>query len=156
MKLVAKSDNTTGNSAYSSYVLNSGDLTFAFSAPYGLSPEGPQGEEEEREKAGLPNPGFDGEDAHAFFRKHGLAVKAVGVLVSDAEEAYNQAVANGAVGKLKPTLRKPTSADEPEGEMMLSEILLYGDVHLRFVSGSYKGAFLPGYQPVEGKDISYG
>ena len=35
MKLVAKSDNTTGNHSYSSYVLQSGELTFAFSAPYG-------------------------------------------------------------------------------------------------------------------------
>ena len=35
MQVIAKSDMTTGNSVYASYVLRSNDLVFVFSAPYG-------------------------------------------------------------------------------------------------------------------------
>lgn len=43
MTLVAKSDQSTGNEVFASYALKSGDLVFAFTAPYsrkvmGLSP----------------------------------------------------------------------------------------------------------------------
>jgi len=151
MKLVAKSDNTTGNHAYSSYVLQSGDLRFAFSAPYYT-----EGAEADRNRDGEPHPAFDADDAHNFFRKHGLAVKAVGVLVGDAEEAYRQAVANGATGKVEPTVLKPREGSPEQGEMKMAEIGLYGDVHLRFLSGNFSGDFMPGYEQVESQDISYG
>ena len=76
--------------------------------------------------------------------------------MGDAEEAYNAAVANGAVGKVSPVVLKSSSPDEPEGEMKLAEVLLYGEVHLRFISGNYQGHFLPGYAPVDSPDISFG
>jgi len=72
------------------------------------------------------------------------------ILVDDASAAYHAAVANGAEGRLEPTELKPIHADEPsQGTTTISEILLYGDAVLRFVSGDYTGPFLPGYQPVE-------
>jgi len=39
---------------------------------------------------------------------------------------------------------------------VVSEVLLYGDVVLRYVSGEMKGPFLPGYELVSGRPISYG
>jgi 4-hydroxyphenylpyruvate dioxygenase len=156
MKVVAKSDNSTGNNAYASYVLKSGELNFTFTAPYQVqSADG----EERKDAPGVPHPAFDQEHAFQFFKAHGLAVKAVGILVGDAEQAYNAAVANGAVGKVSPQTLKPSQEGEPQGEMKLAEVLLYGEtseVHLRFISGDYQGHFLPGYAPVESADISFG
>lgn len=37
MSLIAKSDNTTGNTDFCSYALKSNDLTFTFTAPYNTS-----------------------------------------------------------------------------------------------------------------------
>ena len=153
MKLVAKSDNTTGNHSYSSYVLQSGELTFAFSAPYGTHRA--QGQDQ-AEGGHAPHPSFDAEGAFEFFKKQGLAGKAVGVSVADARLAYDRAVKNGAEGRVEPHVLKPTNEGEASGEMVISEILLYGDVHLRFVSGDYKGPFLPGYAPVESAEFTYG
>jgi 4-hydroxyphenylpyruvate dioxygenase len=34
MSLIAKSDQSTGNSTFASYVLQSNDLVFTFTAPY--------------------------------------------------------------------------------------------------------------------------
>lgn len=36
MRLVAKSDHSTGNQTFASYVAQSGDLVMAFTAPYGI------------------------------------------------------------------------------------------------------------------------
>lgn len=152
MKLVAKSDNTTGNHSYASYVLKSNELTFVFSAPYAVNNEALFPETD----AALPHASFDSEGAFDFFKKHGLAVKAVGLSVADAADAYEKAVANGAVSKAKPYVAKPTNEGESEGSLVVAEVLLYGDVHLRFVSGGYAGPFLPGYAPVESPDICYG
>ena len=69
LTLVAKSDHSTGNTRCGSYVCASGELTFAFTAPYSLA----------NVKAGdaAPLPAYDPAAAHAFVRKHGLAVRAV-------------------------------------------------------------------------------
>ncbi len=85
MKLVAKSDNTTGNHAYSSYVLKSGELKFVFSAPYHTEQA-----EAGRDREGEPHPAFDADEAHVFFKKHGLAVKAVGESQERASERANR------------------------------------------------------------------
>lgn len=58
-----------------------------------------------------------------------------GVLVGDAADAYTKATSNGAMGKLKPIVLR----DEATGaEQVVSEVHLYGDVVLRFVSGSFQ------------------
>ncbi len=58
-----------------------------------------------------------------------------GVLVEDAADAHQKATANGAISRLEPAKLK----DEETGtEQVVSEVLLYGDVVLRFVSGSYQ------------------
>ena len=69
MAVVAKSDNSTGNASYSSYVLQSRDIRFVFTAPYRVSNPSKDNE---------PHPKFSAEEAHAFFAKHGLGIRAVG------------------------------------------------------------------------------
>lgn len=98
MNLVAKSDQTTGNQTYCSYVIKSNDLVFAFTAPYSKNID--------QSNSKMPHPGFEADDAFAFFRQHGLAVRAVGVQVEDAETAYRVAVENGAITVLEPTVLK--------------------------------------------------
>lgn len=100
MPLVAKSDLSTGNPLYSSRVLRSNNLVFVFTAPYGNpqlhSPALVQ-------SPTLPLPYFSSDTAHAFFKKHGLAVRAVGVLVGSAAEAFSVSTASGGVGVQPPT-----------------------------------------------------
>ena len=38
--------------------------------------------------ASCPFPGYDQDVAHAFVSRHGLAVRAIGIEVDDAEEAF--------------------------------------------------------------------
>ena len=62
-----------------------------------------------------------------------------GVLVADAADAFEKATANGVRPALAPTtLRCEASATE----QVVAEVELYGDVRLRFVSGSYKARAL--------------
>ena len=70
MPLVAKSDHSTGNSSFASYVLKSDDLTFIFSAPYS------------RQAAPADTspavPSFNMDTMYSFVNRHGLGVRAVG------------------------------------------------------------------------------
>ncbi|KAL6041126.1 4-hydroxyphenylpyruvate dioxygenase [Balamuthia mandrillaris] len=144
MTLVAKSDLSTGNATYASYVYRSNDIVFTFTAPYSTKLE--------KSHSQPPFPHFDQQYAYDFFQKHGLAVRAMGVKVADAAEAYKKAVEHGGKGVLEPL----TMTDE-HGTAVVSEIELFGDVVLRFVSDDgYKGPFLPKYEPVNGRPLCYG
>jgi 4-hydroxyphenylpyruvate dioxygenase len=148
MQLVAKSDLSTGNRSYASYCLQSNDLLFVFSAPYRTSREPA---EQDELRTTQPHPGVTGAAMRDFCDSHGFGVRAVGVLVDDAEEAYVQSVANGATGILPPhrltgvaatAVPPPTTpgaawglgADAVGGYQKMSEVALYGDVVLRYVS----------------------
>ncbi len=153
MQLVAKSDQSTGNSTFASYVLRSNDLIFTFTAPYGSQMAGPV--------STTPQPWFDQDRAFDFLKRHGLAVRAVGmlvlvhyggghvvcvcsihhyhntgILVDDAAEAHAVSVQHGAVSVTPPTLLQ--APDSPDKSQMVAEVLLYGDVVLRYVSGTYE------------------
>lgn len=56
-----------------------------------------------------------------------------GLVVGDAAEAYKVSVANGAKG-----VRVPTTLQDNTGQAVVSEVALYGDVVLRFISGSWQ------------------
>ncbi len=148
MHLVAKSDQTTGNQTYCSYAIQSNELVFAFTAPYSSKID--------QTNTKKPHPGFHSEEAREFSAKHGLAVRAVGVLVDDAHEAYRVSVENGAVSVLAPQVL----TDElkgPGGKMVIAEVKLYGDVVLRYVSNQgFKGSFLPNYEDIESLPLTYG
>eukprot|EP00878_Enallax_costatus_P016232 GHUV01017025.1.p1 GENE.GHUV01017025.1~~GHUV01017025.1.p1 ORF type:complete len:376 (+),score=123.06 GHUV01017025.1:262-1389(+) len=147
MTLVAKSDHSTGNSKYCSYVLQSNDLIFTFTAPYSRKCY------VESESSVEPLPDFDQQQAFEFVCTHGFAARAIGLIVDDAANAYEVSVANGAKG-----VRKPTKLDDGAGgSAVVSEVNIYGDVVLRYISGRWQGPYLPGYTatPDEPK-ISYG
>lgn len=146
MHEVANSNLTTGNRHYALSVIQSNDVVFAFTAPYCNT-------EEEREGSKFPHPSFDQGQVHAFVQKHGLAVRALGIRVADAKDAYEKCVANGAEGVTPPF----TSVDSVSGKtLVLSEVKSVDDVVYRWVSGDFTGPFLPNCTPVDTPDINYG
>ena len=58
-----------------------------------------------------------------------------GVLVEDAAEAHRQATSHGARSVLEPQILKD---DASSTEQVVAEVELYGDVVLRFVSGTFR------------------
>mmetsp|Transcript_6946 Transcript_6946/g.10163 ORF Transcript_6946/g.10163 Transcript_6946/m.10163 type:complete len:430 (-) Transcript_6946:35-1324(-) len=147
MKIVEKSDQETGNHEFSSVVMKSNDIVFVLSAPYAEDVPTPK-------ETNKPLPNYSKAKAHEFFRKHGLAVTAVGILVDDVKAAYEYAVSKGAIKEMEPT-------DLGKG-VTIAEVRMYlkGDVVLRFINDSkeYKGAFVPGYENIEEDtpDVDYG
>lgn len=144
MHEVAISNLTTGNKHYALSVLQSQNITFAFTAPYS-NPD--------IEGSKYPHPFFDQEVAHDFNRKHGFAVRAIGIRVTDAAAAYEACVANGGVGVLPPATLVDTATGK---ELVVSEVKSVDDVVLRWISGSFDGPFLPNCTPVNSPDINYG
>lgn len=140
MTLFAKSDLSTGNSVHASYAIRSGHLTFLFTAPYSPSISTPS-------SASIPT--FSLSACRAFSASHGLAVRSIAVEVDDAEAAFHTSVAHGA---------KPSAAPVVlNGLAVISEVQLYGDVVLRYVSFKQNTTndvdsfvFLPGFEPTEG------
>ena len=91
--------------------------------------------------------------AYEFTKNHGMAARALAVSVADAKEAYEISTANGAEGVQPPV----ELVDDKTGTTaVLSEVKLYGDVVLRYVSGNYTGPGLPNYEVMEGPDVSIG
>eukprot|EP01031_Cornospumella_fuschlensis_P049634 gene49634-60763_t len=82
MDLVAKSDMTTGNKCYASYAVQSNELTFMFTAPYSSKID--------RTGSSEPHPAFNHDIHNKFIIEHGLAVRAIGIRVADAREAYEK------------------------------------------------------------------
>lgn len=151
LSLVAKSDQSTGNGVYSSYVMQCNDFRLVFTAPYASATQQPSNKG--------PNPNFKVEQAHAFFSKHGVAAYAIGIEVEDAAEAYKVAVENGAVSFAEPC----SFVDEATGgKVVMAEVKIYtkGEVALRFISfpGGYSKPFLPVYETVTdaGPRLNYG
>ncbi|KAK1327114.1 hypothetical protein QJS10_CPA01g00754 [Acorus calamus] len=136
LPLVSKSDLSTGNLTHASYLLRSHSLSLLFTAPYLSTLPKP------------PNyaptiPSFTPSASHSFSSLHGLAVRAVALHVSDAASAFHASVAHGAVPSFPPA----TLADD---STTLAEVVLYGDVVLRFVSfrDHAPSSFLPGFEDV--------
>jgi 4-hydroxyphenylpyruvate dioxygenase len=73
MTLVAKSDHSTGNSKYATYVLQSNDLVFSFTAPYSRKAHA-----DTATTSIEPLSEYDQQQAFEFVCTHGLAVRAVG------------------------------------------------------------------------------
>ncbi|CAK9325353.1 unnamed protein product [Citrullus colocynthis] len=132
MPIVAKSDLSTGNMTHASYLLRSGQLCFLFTAPY--SPSIAAAENlTPASTASIPS--FDHSACRAFSGSHGLGVRAIALEVEDAEIAFRTSIAHGA----KP-FSPPIVLDNCA---VLSEVHLYGDVVLRYIS--YKN-------PISGDD----
>ncbi len=81
----------------------------------------------------------------AHQHRHGDGVKVIALSVPDAEHAYREATARGAVGVVE-----PHEASDEHGTVKLATIQAYGETLHTFVErGAYHGAFLPGYEPVD-------
>ncbi|EEY55147.1 4-hydroxyphenylpyruvate dioxygenase, putative [Phytophthora infestans T30-4] len=114
MAQIGKSDQSTGNHVSASYVIQSGEVKLVFTAPYAL-------ETEKAPDAVSSISGYDPEFAQMFVMKHGLAVRAVGILVGDAKAAYELSVQNGGVGVVEPQ----TLTDKESGKTTtVSEVKL--------------------------------
>ncbi|KAF8412758.1 hypothetical protein HHK36_000728 [Tetracentron sinense] len=137
MPIVAKSDLSTGNMTHASYLLRSGDLNFLFTAPYSPSIAGNL-----THTASIPT--FHHSSARSFSASHGLAVRSIALEVEDADSAFHISVAHGA---------KPSSPPiELNRTVILSEVQLYGDVVLRYVSfknPNPNSPFLPGFKKMD-------
>jgi len=147
LTMVAASDIDNGSHTYTSYVLTCNSIRFVFTAPYWT--EAPPSK-----LVHIPSfPNFDRDAVNAFVVKHGLAVRAIGVQVDNATEAYEQCVANGGEGVLK-----PVTLQDDNGKITYSEVAYYTDVVFRYVEGrkEYKGSFMPGYAEKQRKPVSYG
>ncbi len=76
---------------------------------------------------------------------HGDGVKDVAFRVENAERAYREATSRGAAGVMEPTER-----GDNYGSVRLASIATYGETIHTFVERQdYKGAFLPGFRPLE-------
>lgn len=77
-------------------------------------------------------------------RKHGDGVKVLALWVDDAYKSFEETTKRGA----KPYAEPVTLTDE-HGEVRMSGIYTYGEtIHMFVERKNYKGAFLPGYQPM--------
>jgi 4-hydroxyphenylpyruvate dioxygenase len=157
----------TGNDVCTSYGLKCGDVRFVVTAPLsrrgGSSSSSAGGSSTSGSNvqmtAPCPLPGYDAEFARDFYSRHGLAVRAVGIVVENVTQAYLGAVENGAVSVLKPTVVKSYCGGQ---DCELAEIQLYGDVVLRMLNfgedGESSDAFLPHMAPFpsKGNKSTYG
>ncbi len=74
--------------------------------------------------------------------KHGDGVKHLALIVDDATDAWEQTTNRGAENYLK-----PQTMTDPNGEIVMSGISLYGETaHLFIERKNYKGVFMPGYR----------
>ena len=94
----------------------------------------------------LTSPLHGSNDIARHISEHGDGVKVIALAVPDAEEAYRVAVRRGARG-----LREPYAETDENGSVRLATIATYGEtVHTFVERDGYEGAFLPGFEPVEG------
>jgi 4-hydroxyphenylpyruvate dioxygenase len=78
-------------------------------------------------------------------RRHGDGVKAIALSVPDADHAYREATARGAVG-----VSPPETLSDGHGSVRVATIQTYGETLHTFVAArDYRGPFLPGYQARE-------
>jgi len=76
---------------------------------------------------------------------HGDGVKDIALWVDDARTAFRTAVERGARPAYEPTVLR-----DDEGEVVIGGIHTYGEIiHSLVERRNYRGAFLPGFRPVE-------
>ncbi|XP_026449189.1 4-hydroxyphenylpyruvate dioxygenase-like [Papaver somniferum] len=142
--ITEKSDLSTGNMVHASYLLHSGDLNILFTAPYSPS----VAEILTRTTCTTASVHtFNHSMARSFSTSHGLGVRAIAVEVEDAESAFNISISCGARSSHPPM--------EINDGIIISEIELYGDVVLRYISfkNSNLGLnFLPGFKGINDEE----
>jgi len=119
---VAYSGLETGNREFASYVLQSGQIRFVVSAPYGPTSE-----------------------LAAHHLVHGDGVKVIALEVDDVESAWRETTARG--GK---SAWSPREQRDEHGTLRTAAIHTYGETLHVFVERSdYRGVFAPTYRPLD-------
>ena len=127
MKWIAYKGPETGCRESASYVVQQGKIRFVLTTP--MSPDHPAAE---------------------HIRLHGDGVRDVALWVDDADRAYRETTKRGARG-----VAEPSVLQDQNGTVKRASIAAYGDTIHTFVERSgYRGAFMPGYVPVEGPDVA--
>ena len=127
MKLVAYAGPETGLRDRASYVLQQGKIRFVFTTAL-----------------------REGSEIARHVQKHGDGVHTVALWVDDASSAWRETTSRGAV-----SVAAPYVLEDENGRTVLSSIRTYGDTIHTFVERSeYKGAFLPGFKPVQDDPIA--
>ncbi len=126
-KPVAYSGLETGNREYASYLMQSGQIRFVISAPYG--PSSPLA---------------------SHHMVHGDGVKVIALEVDDVEKAWKETTSRGGKSAWGPREEK-----DENGIFRTSAIHAYGEtLHVFVDRDDYRGIFAPGYQPIQGKEAN--
>ncbi|MFZ4629595.1 MAG: 4-hydroxyphenylpyruvate dioxygenase [Blastocatellia bacterium] len=108
----------TGDREKSSYALQQGTVRLVLTTPH--HPDSPISE---------------------HIRKHGDGVRDIALEVEDADLAYAESLARGAVGETE-----PHTIEDEFGEIRRSSVRVYGDtIHSFIAKRRYDGPFLPGF-----------
>jgi 4-hydroxyphenylpyruvate dioxygenase len=87
-----------------------------------------------------------GTEIAAHHARHGDGVRAIALSVPDVDHAHAEAVARGAR-----SVAAPADVSDNHGRARVATIATYGDTLHTFIDRSaYGGAFMPGYEPVNG------
>jgi 4-hydroxyphenylpyruvate dioxygenase len=87
-----------------------------------------------------------GTEIAAHHARHGDGVRAIALSVPDVDHAHAEAVARGAR-----SVAAPADVSDDHGRARVATIATYGDTLHTFIDRSaYGGAFMPGYEPVNG------
>jgi 4-hydroxyphenylpyruvate dioxygenase len=85
-----------------------------------------------------------GADISNHVATHGDGVKVLALTVRDARQSFQETVSRGATA-----VSEPIALTDAFGEVIVASIKTYGDTIHTFVErAQYRGAFMPGYQPV--------
>jgi 4-hydroxyphenylpyruvate dioxygenase len=140
MEIAAKSDLSTQNPLHTSYMIQSGDVKFVFTSPYGDINNAVT-----YEKIRCI-PGFQPSLARDFIVRHGLGVRAVAIEVQNVTHAYEMLISNGGVSVLSPHIWEEDD-EQNKGYVSIAEVQLYGDTVLRLINlDHFHGTFLPYFQ----------
>ncbi len=124
-KPVAYSGLETGNREFASFVMQSGQIRFVISAPYG--PSSPLA---------------------SHHMVHGDGVKVIALEVEDVEKAWKETTSRGGKSAWAPREEK-----DDNGLYRTSAIFAYGEtLHVFVDRDDYRGIFAPTYRPLQGKE----
>jgi len=111
----------TGSRDRASHVIKQGEAVFVLTSPLGT-----------------------GGEIDAHLSRHGDGVRDIAFQVEDADQAYEAALARGAVGAME-----PQELEDEHGTVRRAAIHTYGDtLHSLISYHDYDGAFLPGFAPL--------
>jgi 4-hydroxyphenylpyruvate dioxygenase len=135
MSCMGETGQSTGNDQCTSYGLISGDVCLLLTAPYSQVMASQVGLPSPDDSAPCPLPLFSPKHADAFFQKHGLAARAIGLEVKNTQSAFEASVAKGATPVLEPTFMPTCTAQKNKDATLhgcyIAEVELYGNVVLR-------------------------